>query len=365
MSRRILTMAFAGLLFLVGAGAVAAQTTIHLLPGATPAASGTNLQNALAGVVGTAAKPFVLKLDPGIYDVGSLPVTMKPWVDIEGSGQTITTLRGVGNDVGFLTAVVLGASNAELRDLRVQSLGRTFTNSIAVLLNNVTNAGLRDVTLLSSGASGGNWGLRNLASTSLLQDLRIDVSGAGEVYGIACTGASGGISRPAIRRAVINVSGTSHPHGIYADQNAAPSVRDVEIQVSGGTTGYGLRYAYGADLTAANLEVTNARIVVSGSSAQGYGIEITGNGNTFAITHSNLSAFVPGMGFGIHYGGSASSPVVFVDHCDVGGKTNSLALPLAPARVGASRLTGVANIAAPACAASFNGNYVALGSLCL
>src|SRR6185436_15201734 len=143
MSRRTLSVSCGLLCLLAGALAASAQTTIHVLPGATPAVSGTNLLNALAGVVGnSAAKPFVLKLDPGIYDVGATAVAMKPWVDVEGSGQSITTIRGVGNNIGFLKAVVQMASNSELRDLKVQCVGRGFTNGIAVLLNNVVNAGL-------------------------------------------------------------------------------------------------------------------------------------------------------------------------------------------------------------------------------
>src|SRR6185436_2796408 len=140
--------------------------------------------------------------------------------------------------------------------------------------------------------------------------------------------------------------GATHPQGIYADQNAAPSVRDVEVQVAGGTLGYGLRYAYGADLTNANLEVTNAKVLVSGSSSQAFGIEITGSGNTYAVTHSNVSAFANagGTGAGIHYAGGSATPVVFVDHCDVTGSSNSVSVPAAPVRVGASRLTGPAAI---------------------
>ncbi len=288
------------------------------------------------------------------------------FVDIEGSGQAITTLLGTGNDIGFLTAVVLGASNSELRQLKVQSVGRGFTNSIAVLLNNVTNASVRDATLLSNGASGANWGLRNLASTSSLQNLTISAGGGSQAYGIACTGASGGVSRPAIRRAVISVANAGSNHGIFADQNAAPSVRDAEIQVSGGASSFGLRYSYAfGGLTGGTLEVTNSKVVVSGSTSQALGIEIEGTGNTYNVTHSNVSATGASTSVGIRNQSGDLAQVVSVDHCDVGGTTNSIAVPFAIARVGASRLAGGANIGAPACAATFDASYAPLNGSCL
>jgi hypothetical protein len=305
-----------------------------------------------------------LKLDPGIYDIGSTMLTMKSWVDIEGSGQAITTIRGLGNNIGFLTGVVSGANSSELRNLRVTSLGSGFTNSIAVLLNNV-NSSVRDVTLVSSFAAA-NWGLRNLGSNSNLQNLTITVAGGSEAYGIACTGASV-ITTPAIRRAVISVSAGTNNHGIYADQNAAPSVRDTEIRVIGGSNGYGIRYNYGADLTGMALEVTNSKIVVASGTVLSIGIEAASSGDAYNVTHTNISAVASagGSGVGIRSLSPSAAHVFFVDHCDVGGNGNSVSAPFALARIGASRLGGPVNVGAPTCAASFTSTYAPLNAACL
>jgi hypothetical protein len=48
---------------------------------------------------------------------------MKPYVDIEGSGQEATVIQGNGNDESMMTATVEGADFAELRDLQVKSVG--------------------------------------------------------------------------------------------------------------------------------------------------------------------------------------------------------------------------------------------------
>lgn len=365
MSPRIWLLAIVAALSLAAQNAFA-QTTVHVVPVlGNPPASGNNLLHALAGIVGAnAANRFVLKLDPGIYHIGNQVLQMRAFVDIEGSGQQSTIIRGLGN-VGFLTGVVQGAGTAELRDLQVVCLGNGFTNAIPVLLNNV-NTSLRDVTLVSSLATA-NWGLRCLACTSTLQDLTVRVIGGTQAYGIAATGASP-LTRPVIRRAVIAITNATTGHGIYSDQNAAPVVRDVEIAVSGGSTGYGLRYNYSlGGLTGGALEVTNSKIGVSGTAAQSLGIDVTGTGNTFTVTHTNVAVATggpPANAIGIRTTEPSATPVFFVDHCDVAGGA-SVSAPFAVVRIGASKLAGPVNVGSPVCAASFNGNYAPLNAACL
>ena len=56
---------------------------------------------------------------PGVY---SEQVTMKPYVDIEGSGELTTKITYTGSGSPN-TGTVLGASNAELRFLSVENTG--------------------------------------------------------------------------------------------------------------------------------------------------------------------------------------------------------------------------------------------------
>ena len=350
--------AFAALL-LISSLTSAQVVTVSPVPG-NNTASGTNLLNALAGIVDASVnKPYVLKLEPGTYDIGSTALVMKPYVDIEGSGQQSTIIRGLGNNVGFLTAVVLGASPAELRNLQVQSLGRTYDYSIAVLLNQASTS-IRDVTLTSSYAVS-TWGLRILSANSIVQNVTINVTGGTATYGISNTG--GTAASPVIRRAVINVSGASSGYGIYSDQNASPRIRDVEITVSS-NTGYGIEYNYVNNLAGATLELANAGINVVGTGGNATGIDLNGD-DTVVVTHTNISATAKaGSGAGLRIG--SISPAVFVaDHCDIQGSANSISAPFWTVRVGASKLSGPASIGAPSCAASFNGSYVPLSANCL
>ena len=94
----------------------ALKRTIIVGPGSTDAESGANLKSALESVTATAAQPWMIKIEPGIYDIGESSLQMKPYVDIEGSGQGVTVIKG---RIGGLNGVVQGSSDAEIRELKI------------------------------------------------------------------------------------------------------------------------------------------------------------------------------------------------------------------------------------------------------
>ena len=96
----------------------------------------------------TAMNRYVIKVGPGIYNES---FTMKPFVDIEGSGQKLTTV----SDALDSSSVVGGADNAELRSLTVENTGGGAGLSIAV--GNFAAAPMyRHVTFRASGGGAGN-----------------------------------------------------------------------------------------------------------------------------------------------------------------------------------------------------------------
>jgi hypothetical protein len=53
--------------------------------------------------------PYLLKIEPGVYDLGSSPLVMKQWVDVEGSGEGVTTITRAGSP-DFDTGTVVAAN---------------------------------------------------------------------------------------------------------------------------------------------------------------------------------------------------------------------------------------------------------------
>ena len=104
--------------------------------------------NGTALPLATATNRYVIKVGPGTY---SETVSMKQYVDIEGSGQKLTTISGT-------TTGVVGADDAELRQLTVEAVGPG-PEVIAMFVGS-TAPMIKHVTLRASGATTtGNFGL--------------------------------------------------------------------------------------------------------------------------------------------------------------------------------------------------------------
>jgi hypothetical protein len=94
-------------------------TTVVVSPVGTPAQNGAALVAALAGITdASASKLYLLKLEPGIYDVGATSLVAKDFVDIEGSGRGVTTVQGGISSAGD-GVIAIRTSNVEVRDLTV------------------------------------------------------------------------------------------------------------------------------------------------------------------------------------------------------------------------------------------------------
>jgi len=82
----------------------------------------------------SASNPCLLKILPGVYSIGTGSVIMKSYVDIEGSGRNVTTITG--SILNSSSGVIVGASNAEIRDLTVENTSSVW--STAIYLNNAS-----------------------------------------------------------------------------------------------------------------------------------------------------------------------------------------------------------------------------------
>jgi hypothetical protein len=90
--------------------------TVVVSPVGTPTQNGTALRTALAGISASATDPWLLKIEPGFYDLGSTALAMKAFVDIEGSGELTTSITATG-------ASTIEAATAQLRFVSVGHTG--------------------------------------------------------------------------------------------------------------------------------------------------------------------------------------------------------------------------------------------------
>ncbi|MDA9292907.1 pectinesterase family protein [bacterium] len=83
----------------------------------------TSLSAALASITdATATKPYVIKIAPGVY-TETANVAMKDFVDVEGSGQGITTVKGSCSGIIDLerSTISFGQVNSQIRHLTIEA----------------------------------------------------------------------------------------------------------------------------------------------------------------------------------------------------------------------------------------------------
>jgi hypothetical protein len=187
---------------------------------------------------------------------------MKPYVDIEGSGQEATVIQGNGVATPDDGGVVRGAASAELREPQIKSTAASFSSAIA-FFSASGDTRLRNVTLVASGTAGA-WGIRAPGGSPVVEECTIRAQGSSSSYGFVSLTAT---SRPTIKRTVIEVtSGSLEGRGMAFLGGSVPmEIRDVQVKVSGSSSNaYGI---YLLDNTFQNsTRITSATIDVSGAS---------------------------------------------------------------------------------------------------
>jgi hypothetical protein len=127
-------------------------------PVGTPPQNGQALRDTLDSITdASAAKEYLVKIEPGEYDVGGTPLFMKDFVDLEGSGPDITKLDS--SVAGGQTMTVNAAGQPVVSDLHV--VGGAGGTAIAVgsnatLQNDVVAVGGSGPTVRSVLLGGGH-----------------------------------------------------------------------------------------------------------------------------------------------------------------------------------------------------------------
>jgi hypothetical protein len=342
---------------------------------------------------------YLVKVLPGTY---AERVTMKPCVDIEGSGELTTKITAAGATTYDAAATVIGASEAELRFLTVESTGGAVGAPDAIgIYNNGASPRLTHVTLTATASDGINsYGMYNTYSSPVMTDVTATASGAYRNYGVynynssspAMTNvtatASGGTGvnigvynySSAAPAAMTNVISTASGDadwnaGVY-NNSSSPKMANVTATVSGAYFNYGV-YNYSSSPAMMYVTATasggnwSSGVFNDSSAPTMSDVTATSSGgtdNNYGVYNINSSApamtNVTATAFGIKSVGmyNASSSTMILNST-LHGATYSLYNYSGTVRVGASRLDGA--VTGPAtCAASFNGSFALLNASC-
>jgi hypothetical protein len=188
----------------------------------------------------SAVNRYTVRLDAATYDLGPNAFVMKPYVDIEGSGENVSIITSTrSSTLAEDSATVVGDNNAEIRFLTIENDGGS-TNSIA-LYNGSVSPKITNVTASASGGTN-NYGVFNLSSSS-----------------------------PAMTNVTATASGGTSNIGIF-NWGSSPTMTNVTATASGGTDSYGVSNAL------YSLPVMTAVVAkASGANNNNYGVSNSAN----------------------------------------------------------------------------------------
>lgn len=196
----------------------------------------------------SATNPYLIKIMPGVYDIGSGTLGIASYVDVEGSGRNATIITGSGHATAAGTIAAGGAS--EIRNLTIENTGGDVW-AVAVKCTSDGKVKLRDISLNASGGTQA-YGIFNNCSDLTIENSDISVLEAGVAVGV-------------------------HSYNYY--NNFKLKLKNVSINASGGVA-YGLNGQCGANIDANNVSINFSE------SSQSAGIQIFA---VFSIKLSNVS----------------------------------------------------------------------------
>lgn len=299
----------------------------------------TDAMNYLATWCGTPSEinPCLGKVMPGVYDLGATPLQLSEWVDIEGAGKTATRLVGaVPTDrLNPTSAVLIGASNCEVRMLTVENTGNTGMMSVAVL-NNGASPSLSDVNAISGPDT---WvvGIYNIDSSPRITGAAVEA----RVAYVDCVG-------------IENV-------------NSSPTVTATSVVTRGAGSGY---YGAGVRVRGAASSPVLSGLAVNCEWSSGNGINtgvLVVDSNSLRLSDSTIIA--SGGTWSVALFAGIVNSTLLVDRSTLSAGYSILSSnSVAPSsiKIGASKLEGMRQLGSIAhfCAGVYDGNYSLIDGSC-
>ena len=219
----------------------------------------------------TEDNPYVIKIAPGTYEeVG--PVVLKSYVDVEGSGQGVTTITcECGSNSLDGSAATVSASNiqAEIRHLTIANTtgsdDTTYSTGVATFMSDESFS-MNNVTATATGGDNMS-GVANVGSSSLLSSPLMNNVTATATGGINSAGVANSYSSPLMNNVTATATGANSA-GVYNEQGSSPLMNNVTAEGTGDVGGVG--------------------VFNNGSSATIRNSSITGNTNSIALVNLSL-----------------------------------------------------------------------------
>lgn len=275
----------------------------------------------------TATNPYLVLIGPGVYRLGGGSLQMKPFVDIQGSGENTT--RIVGSIDSRTSGVVRGSDDSELRFVTVENEGGG--HYAIAIYNNGSSPRITNVTAMVSGAST-HYAVFNQLASPLISNTTIIAKGGQYNYGLFDDNSSSKVTH-----ATVSVSAGAGNNVAVRPIFSDSTITDSQISVIGGGSSENIGInIYGNASTLVNCHIS----VLSSGGGTHYGVKNT-YGDGTRIEHSRIDS----VGYGIFCDSLNGEPdTTTVLHSNVKGGYRAVGLEYSIVLAGACRLEGGFNI---------------------
>jgi hypothetical protein len=255
-----------------------------LLSSALTAIDGSTLPAA------TAAKPYVIKIAPGTY-TETEPVVLKDYVDVEGSGQDITTINcACSTDIpAVISATTI---TAEIRHLTINNTGSGFL-AFGVYTDSVADGSfsMLHVTATATGSTG-NYGVYNSSSSPSMNNVTATATGGTTGFGVYNFDSSS----PSMNNVTATATGGLGNYGVY-NSSSSPSMNNVTA-TGEALANTALSTAFGVYNSDSSSPVISSSPSIRNSSITGSTHSISNDGTSNAkVADTALGGAVDGNGF--------------------------------------------------------------------
>jgi len=210
----------------------------------------------------TADNPYVIKIAPGTYEEMET-VALRSFVDVEGSGQGVTTITcacgSYETDLAAATVSAFNVIHAEIRHLTIAnttgSVETTYSTGVATFEQG-DSFSMSNVTATATGGNSMS-GVTNVSSSPLMNNVTATAIGIGTISaGVVNSGSS-----PLMNNVTAIAIGVNSA-GVYNQDGSSPTIRNSYLE--GGTHGV---YNAGSETKIQNSEITGDITLVSNSRA--------------------------------------------------------------------------------------------------
>jgi hypothetical protein len=297
--------------------------------------SGTELLSMVAAIPSTgseapsASNPWLIRLGPGIYDLGSGSLTLPTRTALEGAGRDITVITAIGFSNFWHGTVIMG-DHGKLSRLTVNNSGGNSYEIAVDLSSQASEVALEHVTITASNPSnvtGTAYGVYADTNTSFsLVDCELTVHGANLNFGLAAASSTDEARLDGVR---VNVYGSNNSSGAsngFFGNGASPAISNSRFYVYDGAVQWGIHAIGGGGA----LDLRNSEVYTHGPGAAVYAHDLIA---------TLLGDFLSSQGYGVDTAGSGLS--ADISNCNITGATNWLNNGSGFAvTVGASKLVG-------------------------